>query len=221
MLVVGNAGGTVARAYGRFYPRVAIDGLEIDRAVTDAGRRFLGLDDNPRLRVYTADARPFLARTDRRYDLIVVDAYRQPYVPFDLAPREFFTLVREHLRPGGVVAMNVARVPGDDRLARAIGTTLLTVFPQVWRWPALRFNDLLLATDLPVARARLTARAQLAPEPVRRLAPLFARELVRMRPDGAPLTDDRAPVEWLMDRMLVEQIRSGGGLDERSLPTAP
>ena len=56
------------------------------------GRRYFGLDDNPRLEVHTADARPFLRRTDERYDLIFVDAYRPPYVPFYLATREFFAL---------------------------------------------------------------------------------------------------------------------------------
>ena len=67
--------------------------------MTAAGRRFLGLGDNPRLRVITADGRPFLERTRRRYDLIVVDAYRQPYVPFYLATREFFALARNTCDP--------------------------------------------------------------------------------------------------------------------------
>ncbi|MEN3311385.1 MAG: hypothetical protein V7645_714, partial [Actinomycetota bacterium] len=49
MLVIGNAGGTIARMYGLFYPGVAIDGVELDPSVTEAGRRYLGLDDNPRL----------------------------------------------------------------------------------------------------------------------------------------------------------------------------
>ena len=74
------------------------------------------MDDNPRLTVHDVDARPFLRSTDTRYDLIVVDAYRQPYVPFYLATREFFRLVRDHLAPGGIVALNVAAVPDDKRL---------------------------------------------------------------------------------------------------------
>ena len=71
--------------------------------------------------MHDADARPFLRSTDERYDLIVVDAYHQPYVPFYLATREFFALVRERLAPGGIVALNVAAVPDDKRLVRAIG----------------------------------------------------------------------------------------------------
>ena len=72
------------------------------------------MGDNPRLHVHDADARPFLRSTDERYDLIVVDAYHQPYVPFYLATREFFRLVRARLAPGGIVALNVATVPDDQ-----------------------------------------------------------------------------------------------------------
>jgi len=221
MLVIGNAGGTVGRAYGRFWPRVRIDGVELDPAVTRAARRFLGLGDNPRLHVIAGDGRPYLELTKRRYDLVVVDAYRQPYIPFYLATREFFALVREHLRPGGMVALNVAATPKDHRLSRALGTTLLSAFPQAWRWRALRFNDLLLGIDRPVSRGVLVRRAARVRGRLASLVPLFRRELAPVRPSGAPLTDDRAPVEWITDRMLVEQIARGGGIDERPLPTTP
>ena len=99
--ILGNAGGTTARALGVFYPQSRVDGVELDPAVSEVGRRYFGLDDNPRLRVITADARPFLRGTDERYDLILVDAYRPPYVPFYLATREFFQLARSRLAPGG------------------------------------------------------------------------------------------------------------------------
>jgi spermidine synthase len=221
MLVIGNAGGTMARAYGRFYPSVEIDGVEIDPKLNDVARRFFGAGDNPRLSLIAADGRPFLERTKHRYDLIVVDAYRQPYVPFYLATREFFELARRRLRPGGAVALNVAATPEDRRLSRALGTTLLSAFPQAWRWSALRFNDLLLALDQPLRREELVRRAARAPGGVQSLAPLFRRQLRLVQPRGTPLTDDRAPVEWLTDRMLVGQIARGVGIDDRPLPTEP
>ena len=100
----------------------------------------------------------FSARTDERYDLIVVDAYHQPYVPFYLATREFFRLVRERLAPGGIVALNVAAVPGDRRLVRGIGRTVAAELPQVLEWPALRFNTLVLGLTEPLARTELERR---------------------------------------------------------------
>jgi hypothetical protein len=150
-----------------------------------------------------------------------VDAYRQPYVPFYLATSEFFRLVRQHLSPGGAVALNVAATPHDKRLSEAIGTTLLTVFPQAWRWRALRFNDLLFTLREPVTRAELERRAGRARGEPRLLLPLFRSRLEAVRPAGAPLTDDRAPVEWLTDRMILDQIERGGSTSEPALPTAP
>jgi spermidine synthase len=221
MLVIGNAGGTVARAYGELYPSVRIDGVEIDPEVSEAGRRYLGLGDSANLRVIDADGRPYLQLTDERYDLIVVDAYHQPYIPFYLATEEFFELARERLRPGGVVALNVAAVPGDERLSEAIGSTLLAAFPQVWRWKPLRFNELVLAFDRPVSRAEIETRVGDAPPEVGPLLPLFRRDLEAVRATVEPLTDDRAPVEWLTDRMIIDFVSRGGELDEDFLPTEP
>lgn len=206
-LVLGNAGGTVPRAWAALYPGLRIDRVEIDPEVTEAGRRFFGLEGP----VVTADARWFLEHSDRRYDVILVDAYRQPYVPFHLATAEFFRLVREHLTPRGVVALNVAATPADRRLTDALAATLASSFSDVWRWRALRFNDILFAFATP-----RQPRASLPPA---------LRELtfdpVVLRPRGRPWTDDRAPVEWLTDRMLVNQIRTGEGLEEKFLPTLP
>ncbi|MDQ3867680.1 MAG: fused MFS/spermidine synthase [Actinomycetota bacterium] len=221
MLVIGNAGGTVARAYGKVYPEVAIDGVEIDPEVSEAGRRYLGLADNARLTVIEADGRPYLELTDERYDVIVVDAYHQPYIPFYLATEQFFRLTRERLTPGGILALNVAGVPGDERLSDAIGSTVLAAYPQAWRWRPLRFNELLLALDRPVARDELARRAARAPVAVASLVPLFRKGVEAVSAGERPLTDDRAPVEWLTDRMIIDYVARGGELDEEYLPTAP
>jgi predicted membrane-bound spermidine synthase len=221
MLVIGNAGGTTARAFGELYPDVQIDGVEIDSKVTEVGRRYFGLDDNPRLHVITADGRPYLDSTDKRYDIIAIDAYHQPYIPFYLTTEEFFRLVRDHLTPDGVVALNVATVPGDERLSDALGTTLLTDFPSVWRWRALRFNQLLLAFRQPVTQQELSRRVGgISPEAAS-LVPVFRRNLSPMTSTGDPLTDDRAPVEWLTDQMILGYAAHGGELETDKLPTYP
>lgn len=220
MLVVGNSGGTIARAFGRFSPNVSIDGVEIDARVSDVGRRYLGLGDNRRLHVITADGRVFLELTRKRYDIIVVDAYRQPYIPFQLATREFFELAREHLRPGGVLALNVATGPGGRDLSRALGSTVLAAFPQAWRWRAMKYNELVLGLDAPADRAALLSRARAVAAPVRPLLPLLRARLERVEAVTEPLTDDRAPVEWLTDELILAQIRRGG-IGDDVLPTEP
>ena len=144
------------------------------------------------MRLIAADGRPYLALTKKRYDLMLVDAYRQPYVPFYLATEEFFALARKHLRPGGAIALNVAATPHDRRLSNAIGTTLLTAFPQAWRWRALEFNDVLFALREPVTRAELERRAFAPPGWSRACSRSFAaasRRFVR--------TEDRSPTTAL------------------------
>ena len=219
--ILGNAGGTTARALGVYYPEAVVDGVELDPAVTRVGRRYFGLGDNPRLTVHNADARPFLRSTDARYDLIVVDAYRQPYVPFYLATREFFRLVRHHLTPGGIVVLNVAAVPDDKRLVRAVGGTLAADFPQVLEWPALRFNSFVIGLTKPLSQAERARRLSNGPQDLAPLRDLLAHEARRVAPSKRPWTDDRAPVEWLTDRMIVEYAAEGGRIEEDYLPTRP
>jgi spermidine synthase len=219
--ILGNAGGTTARALARFYPGASIAGVELDPVVTEAARRYLGLGRIPRLRVVTADARPYLERTHERFDAILVDAYRQPYVPFYLATQQFFRLVRSRLRPGGIVALNLATVPGDHRLARDVAGTLRTVFPQVLTWQALKLNQLVLGFVRPVSRERLDAAVARTPARIRVLTRLLAAHARAAAPSGDPWTDDRAPVEWVTDRMILEYAARGGKVQEQLLPTAP
>ncbi|HJS93393.1 MAG TPA: fused MFS/spermidine synthase, partial [Solirubrobacteraceae bacterium] len=93
--ILGDAAGTVARAYGHYFPSTRVDAVEIDGELTTIGRRYFGLR-GPRLHLYTADARPWLEASRGRYDAIFLDAYRQPYIPFYLLTREFFSLIRAH-----------------------------------------------------------------------------------------------------------------------------
>ena len=219
--MLGNAGGTTGRAYGVLFPTTRYDGVELDPAVTAVGRRYFGLNDNRNMRVYTADARPWLRATNKRFDLIMIDAYRQPYVPFYLATQEFFRMVRDHLTPGGAVALNVTTLPGDTRLADAVAGTLATEFPIVVTWQALDFNQLVVGLRDRVSLDELRARLRAAGGPVRPLTQLFAGALRPAAASTDPWTDDRAPVEWITDRMIIAFGVHGGSLAEHPLPTAP
>jgi spermidine synthase len=207
--ILGNAAGTTARAYGHFFPRTQIDGVEIDGELTEIGRRFFDMRA-PGLRTHTADARPFLRRTERRYDAIFVDAYRQPYIPFYLATREFFALVRDRLRPGGVVVVNAGHPEGSTALEKVLGATMAAVFPTVVRDPSERVNTLLLGTTGSASGRRLLANAPSLPAELRPLAREAAARIEPRLPGGRVYTDDVAPVEWLIDTSIV-QFASGEG----------
>jgi spermidine synthase len=202
--ILGDAAGTTARAYGHYFPGTAIDAVEIDGELTRIGRRYFDLRARPGLHTYTADARPWLASRSTRYDAIFIDAYRQPYIPFYLTTREFFALVRAHLRAGGVAIVNVGHPPGSDALERVISATAHAVFPVVARDPSEPTNTLVVASTAPVSAATLTASARSLPVDLRPLAFATAARLGPALRGGSVYTDDRAPVEWLIDKAIVD-----------------
>jgi spermidine synthase len=207
--ILGFAGGTTARAYARYFPAARIDGVEIDRELFDIGRRWFGLRARPQLHEYAEDARPFLRKAHARYDAIFVDAYRQPYIPFYLSTREFFALARDRLAPSGVVVVNVGHPEGSDRLEQVLSATMARAFAHVARDPVEPTNTLLIASRRPIASAALARAARGLPADLR---PLALRSAARLRPPlrgGAVYTDDRAPVEWLIDKSIVSYAAGG------------
>jgi spermidine synthase len=200
--MIGYAGGTVGRAYGVFWPAVNVLGIELDPLVTSVGRRYFGLAQNPRVRVATADGRVYLETHATRYDAVFLDAFRQPYIPFYLTTQEFWSLAHDRLRPGGMVIANVGRIPGDDGLPDAIAGTMATRFASVYQWQVGGFNEIVAGFTRLTTAAQLRARLASAP-PALRPAAALADRLRAVPPSSDPLTDDRAPVEWMTDQMIV------------------
>ena len=148
--IAGLAAGTVARLYTDAYGPIAIDGAELDPAIIEVGRRYFAMNA-ANLHPVAADARRFLENqlsvptadeltgaADGQlanvapYDVVIVDTYRPPYIPFHLTTVEFFSLVRARLSANGVVAVNVGRTHTDYSLVDAIAATMREVFPSVY-----------------------------------------------------------------------------------------
>jgi spermidine synthase len=207
--MLGTAAGTTARAYQHYFPQTTVDAVEIDGELLDIGRRWFGLRPGPRLRLHTQDARPFLRSTDERYDAIFVDAYRQPYIPFYLTTKEFFALVRDRLNPGGVVAINIGHPEGSNQLEQVLTATVRTAFTHVVRDPVARVSTVLLASNGPLSADRLDTAALSLPPDLRPLAVRAARRMAPGLDGGTVYTDDRAPVEWLVDESIVAYAADG------------
>lgn len=200
--VLGNAAGTVARAYAHFFPTTQVDGVELDGELADVGRRYFGLGDR-NFRDYTADARPFLRATDNKYDSMLLDAYRQPYIPFYLTTREFFELTAERLNPDGTLMINVGHPKGSRQLEDVLAATIATSFDYVYRDHTRPTNTILVASDRPITPENIVKGAADIPG----LLTTAMREAALLQPartDGEVYTDDRAPVEWLIDRSIVQ-----------------
>ncbi|MFP2929206.1 spermidine synthase, partial [Pyxidicoccus sp. 3LG] len=207
VLLLGLGAGTSARGLRETYPGVEVVGVELDAEVVRLGRAYFGLPDE--VEVHVGDARAFLEGDSRRYDAIIVDAFRFPYVPFHLTTREFVMAVAEHLKPGGVACFNVGRYRSEHAVVDAVGATLASVFPEVLAADARNRSNTLLFAGAPGQTGRLASRVDSLPDSLRPLAKRVAGELRLVLP-GVPLTDDQAPVELLTDGILLRAMLGEG-----------
>ena len=105
--------------------------MEIDSELSRLGRKWFDMRQPAPARAPRGRA-AYLRRTDERYDAIMVDAYRQPYIPFYLTTREFFELTRDRLRPGGIVIVNANHFEGQDDLEKVLCGHLREVSRRFW-----------------------------------------------------------------------------------------
>jgi len=207
--MLGTAAGTTARAYAHYFPATTVDAVEIDGELLDIGERYFGLRPGPRLRLHTADARPYLRDTDQRFDAIFLDTYRQPYIPFYLTTKEFFALAHDRLNQGGSLLVNVGHPSSSDRLEKVLTATLRAVFAHVARDPVKSTNTILIASDTAPSRTVLERAAFALPPDLRALAGAAAGRLAAPLGGGEVYTDDRAPVEWLVDASIFKAAEQG------------
>jgi spermidine synthase len=198
ILMIGLGGGSISTYYGRAMPDVHIDTVELDQRVIDVAKQYFALRETPRVRYIAADGRVFLNRSKDQYDLILLDAYRGGYVPFHLLTREFYTLVKSRLTPGGAVAFNVH---DGTKLYHSTVRTLGEVFPTVDLYPSgmgeviatlsadPKFDRSVLATRAAALQERYKFRYPLTEVLKRRIA-----NPEREAKGGSLITDDFAPV---------------------------
>jgi len=201
VLEIGFGGGRTAWYLHRFFPNVPITSVELDPAVVALAKKHFGIKDEPGFHLVTSDGRMYLASSKTRYDIILIDAYRGPFVPFHLLTREFYQLVKDHLAEGGVVTQNVE--PSTMLFDSAV-KTMQSVFSQVDFYEAAG-NLVSIAYDGPPRSAdelaRVARERQAASQLRYELEPMLQqrRRLLSDTIDlkAKLLTDDFAPVETL------------------------
>lgn len=211
LCLIGLAAGTVSKQYALVYGGIPIDGVEIDPEIVRVGRAFFAMNE-PNLRAIIQDGRYFLRNSPRAYSVVAVDAYRPPYIPFHLTTREFFQEVRDHLVDDGVAAINVGRAPGDYALVDAIAQTMRTVFPSVYVLDTPD-RDRSLASCLVVGTRQPTTldnfrvnAASLADARLRQVASHVMPMMWEVTEARAVFTDDRAPVEQVVHRIIFRYV---------------
>jgi len=207
-LILGNAAGTSMMQTRHFFS-TRVDGVEIDPVITEVGKEFFGLLLDDKTRIYHEDARTYLIKNQKKYDVIYVDIFAgSAYVPFHVTTVEFFELVKAALSEKGVMAINLHTYPPGAEIKEYILNTIVTVFPYSFVSQHLLYS-FKNAANLPELRASLDRRK--IPSP---LGPIASRTLRKMRKikltaEEKIFTDDYAPVES-MTYAFLRKIRIFG-----------
>ena len=210
MLVLGMGTGTYAVQCREYFPGIAVEGVEIDEKITELAHEYFRLPED--IPVTTYDGRAFLNVCDRRYDIIMVDAYQDITIPFQMSSVEFFTLVREHLKPGGVMVVNMnMHSDAEGNINDWLSDTISAVFPYVQTVDVpYTTNRELFAAETDLFSAFDTRAAALENAELRDLMSKIGAALKVHTPGGRILTDDRAPVEKLgmavIDGLIQEEL---------------
>ncbi len=216
LLLIGLAAGTIPRQYAEVYGDIFMVGIELDPEIVAVGAELFEMNPKsmPSLTTEVGDGRFLLNQMDRQFSVIGIDAYRPPYIPWHLTTVEFFAEVSERLTVAGVVAINVGRTDTDRRLVDALSNTLLQVFPTVHAVDVPQsFNTILVATAQATRadnlRENIKYRSDSSDPRLYDVLADAAKAIVPLGKSDLVFTDDLAPVERLVDSIVLDFLLAG------------
>lgn len=218
VLILGMGSGTYATQLSRYFDNVNVTGVEIDDKITDLAHKYFELPDTTSVTTY--DGRAYLAAVSDQYDVIMVDAYQDITIPFQMSSVEFFSLVKEHLAPGGVMVVNMNMYSDETQSGSqeaTINTYLADTISSVFKNVVVvdvpgATNKELFATESDEFLTNLKSNA--AKEQNEKLAAMMERALLTATEYEAGeniMTDDKAPVELLgmkqIDSIIKDEVQ--------------
>lgn len=217
VLILGMGTGTYATQCLRYFDNMTFEGVEIDDKITDLSRKYFELD--PDIEVITYDGRAYLNAVHDRYDVIMVDAYQDITIPFQMSSVEFFTLVKDHLKDDGVMVVNMNMRGSDEgNINQYLSDTISRVFSQVYTAdvPHTTNRELFASNDPDMLK---TFEENLQREDRQELISMMSQVkegLSSWTPGNYLMTDDKAPVEVLgmqvIDDLIADEVSYYKGL---------
>lgn len=207
ILILGNGSGTYATQCERYFENFDITGVEIDQKITDLAVEYFELPED--VDVITYDGRAYLNAIDDKYDVIMVDAYQDITIPFQMSSIEFFTLVKEHLNEDGVMVVNMnMRGSEEGNINQYLADTIANAFSDIYT-ADVRYstNRELFASNNPEMLARFRDNVELEKdENLKKMMLSVDERMQKYNRGGYLLTDDKAPVELLGMKVIDELI---------------
>ena len=208
ILVLGMGTGTFAKQCRQYFGDIYIEGVEIDQKITDLAWEYFALPED--IKVTTYDGRAYLNAIDETYDVIMVDAYQDITIPFQMSSVEFFTLVKAHLAEDGVMVVNMnMHTDKEGNINQQLSDTIASVFESVYTVEVSgSTNRELFAAANPAVIEGLKEEALRLENAELRDMMVWTAERLDVYEKGAYLlTDDKAAVELLGMQVIDELIR--------------
>jgi len=211
-LILGMGSGTFAHQCSEYLQQVHCEGVEIDQKITDLARKYF--DEPKSTKVVTYDGRAYLNAIDKKYDVIMVDAYQDITIPFQMSSVEFFRMVKEHLNDDGVMVVNMnMRGQTKGSITDYLTDTIQSVFPTVYTADVPNTtNRELFASMSPDIKNNLDMNLALSSQndEYTEMMAQVSDGLVKQPGGSYILTDDKAPVELLgirvIDRLINDEV---------------
>lgn len=220
VLILGMGTGTYATQCKKYYGDMNLEGVEIDEKITELSRKYFSLPEE--VKVTTYDGRAFLNAVNEKYDVIMVDAYQDITIPFQMSSTEFFTLVKEHLTENGVMVVNMnMRGSGEGNINQYLSDTIASVFSTVYTADVKgSTNRELFASDnadmLEIFRQNVTT---LENQNLQNMMETVSAQSQAYHAGNYLMTDDKAPVELLgmrvIDQLIQDEVAYYKGIYEK------
>ena len=207
VMILGMGSGTYASYCTRYFPGASVQGAEIDKKIADIATDYFGLPGS--VTVAVEDGRAYLAASKEKFDVIMVDAYQDITIPFQLSSVEFFNEVQAHLKPNGVMVVNLNMTSAEDgSINEYLCDTMASVFQHTVTAPVRgNTNTEVFCTNADDwEETFLRSIAKLKDSDYADMMRTVYSKLTPYEGGSCILTDDKAPVEVLGMRVLDELI---------------
>ena len=198
VLILGNGTGTFATQCRQYFDNKQVEGVEIDEKITGLARRYFELPED--VTVVTYDGRAYLNVAEQEYDVIMVDAYQDITIPFQMSSLEFFTLVKDHLTKDGVMVVNMnMRGQEEGNINQYLADTISAVFGEVYTAdvPGTTNRELYASGSGKLLSNFDSNRSRILDEKLGGMMERVSDGMEKYEAGEYLMTDDKAPVELL------------------------
>ncbi|BAH07262.1 spermidine synthase [Clostridium kluyveri] len=208
ILVLGMGTGTYAKQCEKYFPSASIEGVEIDQKITNLASKYFKLPNT--IKVNTYDGRAYLNSENKKYDVIMVDAYQDITIPFQMSSKEFFTIVKNHLVKDGVMVVNMnMHTEKKGNITQHLSDTIANVFNKVYtvNVDGSTNRELFATQNMEAAKTFEQNTRELRNNELKTLMYNIEDNMDTYVKGNYLLTDDKAPVELLGMRVIDELIQ--------------